>query len=168
MAAQPMYAGYGTGLPPGWEYASYGSRVGAYLLDAAFSMLCVLPAVFILIPLTALASTGTGDPPGWLLAVWIPVMIVSYVVALWGTVWLTGTRGQSWGKKLVGIHVLRADGLVPIGGGMGIVRYLAIAVVSQLTCGIAGLLDVLWPLWDDRRQALHDKIVSSVVVRPTV
>jgi uncharacterized RDD family membrane protein YckC len=69
---------------------------------------------------------------------------------------------------MVGIHVLRADGLVPIGVGMAIVRVLAIAFVSQLTCGIAGLLDVLWPLWDERRQALHDKIASSVVVRSVI
>ena len=27
------------------------------------------------------------------------------------------------------------------------------------------LLDVLWPLWDDRNQALHDKPASTVVIR---
>ena len=27
------------------------------------------------------------------------------------------------------------------------------------------LLDGLWPLWDPNRQALHDKIVGSAVVR---
>jgi uncharacterized RDD family membrane protein YckC len=29
----------------------------------------------------------------------------------------------------------------------------------------AWLLDHLWPLWDGRRQALHDKVVASVVIR---
>jgi uncharacterized RDD family membrane protein YckC len=27
------------------------------------------------------------------------------------------------------------------------------------------LLDCVWPLWDGQRQALHDKIAGSVVVR---
>ena len=27
------------------------------------------------------------------------------------------------------------------------------------------ILDYLWPLWDDRNQTLHDKAVSTVVVR---
>lgn len=27
------------------------------------------------------------------------------------------------------------------------------------------ILDVLWPLWDERKQALHDKVADSVVVR---
>jgi uncharacterized RDD family membrane protein YckC len=30
---------------------------------------------------------------------------------------------------------------------------------------VPGLLDVLWPLWDPKKQTLHDKLVGSVVVR---
>ena len=30
---------------------------------------------------------------------------------------------------------------------------------------LAGLLDALWPLWDDKRQALHDKLAKTQVVR---
>jgi uncharacterized RDD family membrane protein YckC len=33
------------------------------------------------------------------------------------------------------------------------------AVVSMLS-----LLDYLWPLWDSKRQALHDKIADTQVV----
>lgn len=29
---------------------------------------------------------------------------------------------------------------------------------------VPGLLDVLWPLWDGKRQTLHDKIAGTVVV----
>jgi hypothetical protein len=28
-----------------------------------------------------------------------------------------------------------------------------------------GLADVLWPLWDAKRQTLHDKLVGRVVVK---
>jgi uncharacterized RDD family membrane protein YckC len=27
------------------------------------------------------------------------------------------------------------------------------------------LLDYLWPLWDDKKQALHDKVAKTNVVR---
>jgi len=30
---------------------------------------------------------------------------------------------------------------------------------------IPAILDYLWPLWDRKKQALHDKVVGSVVVR---
>ncbi|MDQ3156744.1 MAG: hypothetical protein M3Q98_08470 [Actinomycetota bacterium] len=30
--------------------------------------------------------------------------------------------------------------------------------------GSVQLLDVLWPLWDDRKQCRHDKVVGSVVI----
>jgi len=31
--------------------------------------------------------------------------------------------------------------------------------------GLYSLLDVLWPLWDDKKQAIHDKIAGTNVVR---
>ena len=30
--------------------------------------------------------------------------------------------------------------------------------------GLVQLLDFLWPLWDDKRQALHDKVAGTNVV----
>jgi uncharacterized RDD family membrane protein YckC len=30
---------------------------------------------------------------------------------------------------------------------------------------VPGLLDVLWPMWDRKRQTIHDKLVGSVVVQ---
>ena len=32
-------------------------------------------------------------------------------------------------------------------------------------CFIVTILDYLWPLWDDRNQALHDKIVNTLVIQ---
>ena len=31
--------------------------------------------------------------------------------------------------------------------------------------GLVWVLDMLFPLWDKRRQTLHDKVVGSVVIR---
>jgi hypothetical protein len=32
-------------------------------------------------------------------------------------------------------------------------------------CGVFSIIDGLWPLWDDRNQALHDKVAKSVGIR---
>ena len=53
-----------------------------------------------------------------------------------------------------------ADTGQPIGGGKAIGRYLSY-IVSGLFCS----LGFLWAFWDVRRQAWHDKIVNTVVVK---
>lgn len=37
--------------------------------------------------------------------------------------------------------------------------------IISFVIGIATLLDYLWPLWDGQKQALHDKIADTLVVR---
>ena len=53
----------------------------------------------------------------------------------------------------------------PLGPAKAAVRYLvpALALDSDPR-PLIWLTDGLWPLWDQRRQALHDKLVGSVVV----
>jgi uncharacterized RDD family membrane protein YckC len=133
-----------------------------------FLFLCILPGGLI-------AGLGAGitegisgdDPPAWSLVPGVLCYVAGIALWLRAYVWRTGTHGQSWGKRLLGIHVLSSSGLMPIGGGMGILRYLLFGVISGATCYIGGVLDLLWPLWDPRHQSLHDKLVSSVVVRRT-
>ena len=88
------------------------------------------------------------------------------VVALWviyrGV--LHGLRGQTLGKMLLGITVADAGSGGLIGVGKGIGREVVIAVLFLL-CFIPLVLDMLSPLWDKRKQAWHDKIVSSVVLK---
>lgn len=36
---------------------------------------------------------------------------------------------------------------------------------GAFTAGLAGVLDLLWPLWDPERRALHDMLAATRVVR---
>ena len=36
---------------------------------------------------------------------------------------------------------------------------------SAASAGIYSLLNYLWPLWDDKKQAIHDKVAKTNVVR---
>ena len=53
----------------------------------------------------------------------------------------------------------------PTGAGVGFGRYLLEAVAGGISGGLLLIVDLLWPLWDDTKQTLHDKIVHTIVVR---
>ena len=77
-------------------------------------------------------------------------------------------RGLTPGKLLVGIRAVREDGS-DLGWGLGFMREVVVkrvlGSVLWLFAGLYPLADGLWPLWDPRRQALHDKMAGTLVVR---
>ncbi|MFL6128373.1 MAG: RDD family protein [Mycobacteriales bacterium] len=159
--------GYGAGLPPGVELATWGQRAAALLLDWLFSLLLSLPGV-ILVTIGA-ASTDTDGTTsaagGTLIAVGVLLCVAAAVVGIWNLGWRMGKHGWSWGKQVMKIKLVRmADG-VPPGGGVGLGRYFVRALLGGITFGLYTLLTYLWPLWDERRQSLDDKIFSTLVVR---
>ncbi|WP_410648982.1 RDD family protein [Amycolatopsis sp. cmx-4-54] len=70
-----------------------------------------------------------------------------------------GTTGQSLGKKIVKIKLVRESDGQPIGPLMAFVRDLC-HNLDGWVCG----LGYLWPLWDEKKQTFADKILSTVVV----
>jgi uncharacterized RDD family membrane protein YckC len=75
-----------------------------------------------------------------------------------------GRWGQTVGKRMLALRVVRADDFGRISYGQAAWRLVFAYVLSLLTCGIGGVVDVAWILWDERRQALHDKVARTVVV----
>jgi hypothetical protein len=79
--------------------------------------------------------------------------------ALYFTVFLTWWGGQTPAKRLFGIRAMRLD-------GRGISPWTAFGRFGGYAAGLAtGLLGFLQVLWDPNRQAVHDKIAGTVVVR---
>ncbi len=156
--------------PPA-EYATWWSRVGAALIDS------LIAGVILLVPLgvglfLAFQSveidpvtdefTGRVSPGGLAVA---GVGLLAYLAFdIWNRVFRQGRTGQSIGKKAVGIRVAAISHGGPIGVGTAFGRW-AVATVAGFILGCLALIDVLWPLWDDKKQTLHDKVVSSVVLR---
>lgn len=78
---------------------------------------------------------------------------------LYFTAFLALWRGQTPGKRLLGIRVLRLDAK-PIGWWFAFERF------GGYAAGIAtGLLGFAQIFWDANRQGVHDKIAETVVVR---
>ncbi|MEM7416094.1 MAG: RDD family protein [Gemmatimonadota bacterium] len=79
--------------------------------------------------------------------------------AIYLTVILSWWNGQTVGKRLFGIRVVRLDG-EPITWWVAFER--AGGYAAGLFTGLLGFAQV-W--WDSNRQAIHDRIVGTVVVR---
>jgi uncharacterized RDD family membrane protein YckC len=81
----------------------------------------------------------------------------------WGAVYFTALltfwKGQTLGKRLVGIRVIRLDGK-PLSWWLAFERFGGYA--ASLSTGLLGFLQILW---DRNRQGLHDKAVETVVIR---
>ncbi|MDJ0340550.1 RDD family protein [Streptomyces sp. H10-C2] len=164
----------GGGLPPGMPpLASWGARLGATLLDFLFFGLVpfgLLMAGYVKFLRVFIDATDQCDASGRgycptpaMPGSALTLIAIGSILSLLGTLWLCyreGSTGQTPGKKIVGIHVLReADGQV-LGFGMAFVRRLCHAVD-----GMACYIGYLWPLWDEKNQTFADKIIHTVVVK---
>ena len=163
--APPGYGPPGAGIPAGVHLATWGQRAAALLLDGLFGALLFIPG-FILLVLGAVRANNTGGDAASaiLIIVGILLLIAALVVQLWNQGWRQGSEGWSWGKQVLRIKLVRvADGRPP-GGGVGLGRLLLRGLLGSITGGIYTVLTYLWPLWDERRQTLDDKIFSTLVV----
>ena len=157
------------GKPDAWvgkPLASWWSRVGASVLDGLILFVALAILVGILVAV-AVSGGGAVEIVAWSLA----VLVYLGGVAFYAPVLMAreGARnGQTWGKQIVGIRVVRDKG-----GEMDFgFAFLREAVIKWLLFGVIGgfffippILDWLWPLWDDENRALHDMLASSHVVR---
>ncbi len=77
-------------------------------------------------------------------------------------------RGQTPGKQLLGMYVMREDGS-RAGGWYVWLREFVVeglvfgVLVSGITGGLGWALGALWCLWDGERQCLWDKVTATYV-----
>jgi uncharacterized RDD family membrane protein YckC len=95
----------------------------------------------------------------------IPAALVG-VVLIVGFLYETtfvALRGQTPGKMLMRVRVVRLeDGSTP-GWGRALIRWFVPILFSIVPFG--ALVAYLWLIWDRRRQGLHDKAARTLVVR---
>ncbi len=147
----PLFASRGDQRVDGRPCASWGHRVGGWLIDA-----CLALSVGFAIG-TLIAAVGVADDTAESVA-------GVCIVAAWllNTTVLVGvSRGQSVGKLVGGMRIVHDDGR-PARFGTGFVRDSVCRVMYLIP--LAWLIDSLLPL-GRQRQTLRDKIVSTHVVQ---
>ena len=140
--------------------ASWGRRAAAILIDS----LIVLGAAAVGILLIAVDNFRDGIAPVAIVGLVILFSTITVGQALYFTILNGNERGQTYGKRALGIRVIDAQTGGPIGYGRSFGRWFVPFAVNSL-CGVFSIVDDLWPLRDARNQALHDKVANSIVVR---
>jgi uncharacterized RDD family membrane protein YckC len=94
----------------------------------------------------------------------VGIFILSYAVIFLGVIglwlyncYLLGRDGATIGKRLMKVKVLDAQGQ-PLGFGKAFLRELV-----KHALGSACFVLLLWPLWDEQKQGLQDKIFGTHV-----
>ena len=184
---QPPFGGpegppsYGGPVPPGgWEQpispppsgwrgrplAGWGTRLAAYVIDG---LILLVPVIILTVVVVAVA-TGS-DTGAWVTAV-LGFLVYLAALLLYAPLLMAreGTHnGQTWGKQLLDIRVVRDSGQ-PMGFGWAalreiVVKGFVVTIASSIIPFIPWFLNYFWPLWDDQNRALHDMVVSTHVVQ---
>ena len=121
-----------------YELADIGTRAIAAIIDG------------IILGIVTTALYGMGGMGGSSLSLLIQV----------GYQWYFWTRndGQTPGKSVMGIKVIKTDG-TPISDGDAIVR-----AIGYWVSGVVLLLGFIWAIFDEENQTWHDKLASTYVV----
>jgi len=148
----PQFMNMPAGLV-GNTFASYGKRVGAFVIDAVLYYILI---IFLAAIGGALLAGGSSAGGAFLLT----ALVASWLYFLWPT----ASSGQTLGKKMLKIKVVDANGYAP-GWGRSFMRYvIGFGLENLLMSIVIGLLGWLWPLWDANKQAWHDKIGGTFVI----
>ena len=159
---------FGGGLPGRPQLASWISRVLAQVIDGL--IIGVGAAILLgLVAALGLSVDTTGGAVAFFAAALLGVGAITIVAFLYAPLMMSRTDGQTVGRMVLNIRVIRADGgRMTFGFAMireVLVKSLLFGVLSSITFGLASLLDVLWPLWDEENRALHDFVVNTRVIK---
>lgn len=136
---------------PQIQYAGFWTRVGASGLDTIFTGIIIIVLVIII-----LIVGGSQTPQSVL-------QVIGSLASLLYYIYFTGKTGQTWGKKLLKIKVVRMNGENQEAPGYfrAFIRESIGKFISEIVFG----LGYFWMIWDSKKQTWHDKMAGTVVVK---
>ncbi|HKQ05437.1 MAG TPA: RDD family protein [Blastocatellia bacterium] len=157
----------GYGAMPAPHYASIGKRFGAWFCDALIGFVATIPGwvVFgIAIAIGAANADSQGRVRDSEAGAFIGLMFLGYGLLFLGlmavgiyNIYLLGKTGSTLGKRWMKIRVLD-----PSGQPLGFWKAFARELVKGLIGNVCFIL-WLWPLWDEQKQGLYDKVFNTHV-----
>jgi uncharacterized RDD family membrane protein YckC len=141
--------------------------VGAALVDG---LLISAVAIAIMAPFgIGFFAVGNGGNDAGVVALAVgfivAVLVFAVVALLYAPLMMAKTNGKTLGRMATGIRVVRASG-EPMTFKVAAIREillkaLVVGIANSVLFGLPGLLDILWPLWDEENRALHDFPVNT-------
>ena len=146
--------------PAGTILAGWWRRVGATFAD---NLILIIPTLVVASIFEGIGGVYTGAVAGLLLQGFYMVWQIS------------SKSGQTVGNRVAASKVIDALTGSRVSMLQAVKRWGFVAVYGSLeftgtrgasiVVSIFGLIDVLWPLFDARKQTLHDKFAGTLVVR---
>jgi uncharacterized RDD family membrane protein YckC len=167
--AQPFSAAPPAAYAPAMDYATWGNRALGYIIDSVLVGV-VMGVLWALLAGAIIGVASSRSGVGWdahglsggvccFFIILFPLSTL--LVGLYNRVYLVSQRGCSIGQGVVKVKVVDPNGRF-LTQGTAFVRLLAQAGMGLVP--FLPILDLLWPLWDERRQTLHDKAVNCYVI----
>ncbi|MFC4534296.1 RDD family protein [Sphaerisporangium dianthi] len=152
------WEGYDQGGPP---YGPWGAPLGGRWRRLFAGLVDILIVGVLTSPFSATVTeraadgsieavrtvNGVGVAVIWFLYFWL-------LTAFW--------NGQTLGKRLFRLRVVQFPTQEAVTAGQAAVREIVYGVFGVVCC--LGVADLLWILFDGKKQALHDKAASTIVV----
>ena len=141
--------------------ASRGARLAAVLVDAV-PIMAIAIAAAILVPAVGSGGNGAMSPLGTAMLALMGGAFLAY--GIYQLVMLH-RHGQTFGKKLMGVRIVRTDGSRAGLGRIFWLRYFVPGVIGNIP-----LLGVLFALADplfifgEEKRCLHDLFADTIVV----
>jgi uncharacterized RDD family membrane protein YckC len=170
---QQYYQGYSPNFNPGSgvvvqsgnvEYAGFGVRLLAWLIDSLILLFlsfitALISGFFIAFLLIYVSIVSANSSIVTFLSDFISGFIGFSVNLLYFTLFWSSKFQGTPGKILLGLKIVDANGN-KISYSTALIRYIS-TIISSLLLGIGYLLIV----FDGKKQALHDKLASTYVIK---
>jgi len=155
------------------ELGSRGARLGAVLLDGLIFGIPFVPSYYS--AFSAVIRSKSTNLAGNPFAIWAAMArsgpwfylgLVAAVVTLTITTILVKRNGQTIGKKLLGIKVVRKDGSKAGLGRIFWLRYLlnSVFMLIPVVGSLYSLVDSVF-IFGSARRCVHDYLADTIVVR---
>jgi uncharacterized RDD family membrane protein YckC len=149
---------------PGATAAGRGTRLVGVILDGLiFSAMVYIPLAvgMSLNGRPLLLGNGHFNPLAFVGAGSV-LPLIGFIAWCWLTILFVARNGQSIGKKLLGIKVVRSDGSPASLGRIFLLRNVINTVLAIVP--FYGLVDALL-IFGEARQCVHDKIADTIVIK---
>lgn len=146
-------------VPRQLNYASWGDRVIGSIIDTL-----IFVPVFLMLLLVVSLLLGFADVERW--AVGLAATLSVILIVIYNKIYLVGTRGASIGQGVMKLKVVDAAGENVSMGKAALRQIASIGIgLTPILGNIAQIVDGAWPLWDAKRQTLHDKAADAFVIK---
>ena len=139
--------------------AGFFIRVLAYSIDSLLLALLTLVLTVAACAILKLNVTSISrDPEELMRWVWLLFILPNTMLSCMYFIYFHAVTGQTVGKLVCGLHVVKAAGARPLGWGRSIVRCVGYFLSSFLYMGF------LWVAFNRKKRGWHDYLAGSMVV----